>query len=42
MTLFEFIITMSILSISVLGYMLAYKDLRKQLKELKKDKGNEE
>lgn len=42
MTLFEFIITMSILGISVLGYILAYRDLRKQLNELKKDKGNEE
>lgn len=42
MTLFEFIITMSILGISVLGYILTYRDLRKQLNELKKDKGNEE
>lgn len=43
MGLYEFIVTISVLGISVLGYLLLYRDLKKQIKELEKEnKGNEE
>ena len=48
MTIFEFIITMSVLGISTMGYLLLYKELRKQSKKLQQEldeaenKGNEE
>ena len=48
MTIFEFIIAMSVLGISTMGYLLLYKELRKQSKKLQQEldeaenKGNEE
>ena len=48
MTIFEFIITMSVLGISTMGYLLLYKELKKQSRKLQREldeaenKGNEE
>ena len=48
MTIFEFIVTMTVLGISTMGYLLLYKELRKQSKKLQQEldeaenKGNEE
>lgn len=48
MSIFEFIITMSVLGIGTMGYLLLYKELRKQSKKLQQEldeaenKGNEE
>jgi hypothetical protein len=43
MGLYEFIVTISALGISVLGYLLLYRSLKKQIKELEKEnEGNEE
>lgn len=42
MGMFEFILNMSGLAAGVLGYLLAYKALKKQVEELKKNKENEE
>lgn len=43
MGLYEFIVTISVLGMSVLGYLLLYRSLKKQIKELEKEnKGNEE
>jgi len=37
MTIFEFIITMSVLGISTMGYPLLYKELKKQSKKLQQE-----
>jgi len=37
MTIFEFIITMSVLGISTMGYLLLYKELKKQSKKLQQE-----
>ena len=43
MGLYEFIVTISVLGMSVLGYLLLYRSLKKQIKELEKEnKENEE
>ena len=43
MGFYEFIVTISVLGISVLGYLLLYRSLKKQIKELEKEnKENEE
>ena len=48
MSIFEFIITMSVLGISTMGYLLLYKELKKQHKKLQREldeaenKNNEE
>jgi hypothetical protein len=48
MSLFEFIVVMTGLGISTMGYLLLYKELRKQSKKLQQEldeaenKGNEE
>jgi hypothetical protein len=43
MGLYEFIVTISVLGMSVLGYLLLYRSLKKQIKDLEKEnKENEE
>lgn len=48
MTIFEFVITMTVLGISTMGYLLLYKELKKQHRKLQREldeaenKGNEE
>lgn len=43
MGLYEFIVTISVLGLSVLGYLLLYRSLKKQIKDLEKEnKENEE
>lgn len=37
MTVFEFIITMSVLGISTMGYLLLYKELKKQSRKLQQE-----
>jgi hypothetical protein len=37
MSMFEFIIIMTALGLSSIGYLLAYKDLKKRAKELSKE-----
>lgn len=37
MTIFEFIITMTVLGMCSIGFLLAYKDLKKQVKRLQKE-----
>jgi hypothetical protein len=46
MSIFEFVIIMTALGLSSIGYLLAYKDLKKQAKKLsreleEKENGNE-
>lgn len=37
MSMFEFIITMTVLGISTMGYLLLYKELKKQSKKLQQE-----
>ena len=37
MSIFEFIITMSVLGISTMGYLLLYKELKKQSRKLQQE-----